>query len=134
MLSNVFVAFGSARADMEHSEGMSKTAAASRQGSRSWVRRAIPIGAIVAMTALLAVGLVGFFADPLNLPPQMLEVLDKRASVVSMFIGAAGLVVAIAALLLQLRPDRRQDVAETPNVPDPEVGSSPRSVDTLSAG
>jgi uncharacterized membrane protein YuzA (DUF378 family) len=49
------------------------------------------IAAMVAMTALLTVGLIGFFADPLHLPAEVLGVLDQRASVVSMFIGAAGL-------------------------------------------
>ncbi|GIH52938.1 hypothetical protein SAMN05421833_129110 [Microbispora rosea] len=66
------------------------------------------ISVIVVLVGLLAVGLVGFFADPLHLPPQLLQVLDQRASVVSMFIGAAGLVVAVVALLLQVRADARQ--------------------------
>ncbi|MEV4834571.1 WD40 repeat domain-containing protein [Nonomuraea sp. NPDC049486] len=42
------------------------------------------------MTALLAVGLIGFFADPLHLPSGVLGVLDQRASVISMFVGAVG--------------------------------------------
>ncbi|MEU6786674.1 hypothetical protein ABZ912_46410 [Nonomuraea angiospora] len=63
------------------------------------------------MAALLSVGLIGFFADPLQLPSDVLGVLDQRASVISMFIGAAGLVVAVVTLLLQLRADRRQPAA-----------------------
>ncbi|MEU7835696.1 MULTISPECIES: hypothetical protein [unclassified Nonomuraea] len=71
--------------------------------------------ALVAMTAFLAVGLIGFFADPLHLPAEVLGVLDQRASVISMFIGAAGLVIAVAALLLQLRAERpRSDAVPAP--------------------
>ncbi|MET8988823.1 hypothetical protein ABZW49_25525 [Nonomuraea wenchangensis] len=97
---------------------MSKTGAGSGRGSMSRVRRGVVVAALVVMAALLVVGLVGFFADPLRLPPEVLEVLDQRASVVSMFIGAAGLVIAVAALLLQLRSDRRQATAETPDASD----------------
>ncbi|MEV4364555.1 tetratricopeptide repeat protein [Nonomuraea sp. NPDC049625] len=68
------------------------------------------IAAIAAMAVLLVVGLVGFFADPLPLPAQ---VLDQRASVVSMLIGATGLVVAVTALLLQLRAERVPDTVVT---------------------
>ncbi|MDX3102307.1 hypothetical protein [Nonomuraea angiospora] len=76
------------------------------------------IAAIVAMTALLAVGLAGFFADPLHLSADVLGVLDQRASVISMFIGAAGLVVAVVALLLQLRTERTPAAAvATPDSP-----------------
>ena len=64
----------------------------------------------VAAIVVLAVGVVGVFADPLRLPPGVLSVLDQRAGVLSMFIGAAGLVVAVAALLLQLRAERAQSV------------------------
>ncbi|MEU4834118.1 FxSxx-COOH system tetratricopeptide repeat protein, partial [Streptosporangium sp. NPDC023615] len=52
---------------------------------------------------LLGVGLVGFFIDPLDLPNEVLEVLDQRASVISMFTGLAGLLIAGTALALQLR-------------------------------
>ncbi|WP_436757926.1 FxSxx-COOH system tetratricopeptide repeat protein [Streptosporangium sp. V21-05] len=52
---------------------------------------------------LVAAGLVGFFADPLHLPDQLLDVLDRRASVISMFVGIAGLLVAGTALWTQLR-------------------------------
>jgi hypothetical protein len=103
---------------------MSKTGAGSGRGAVSWVRRGAAVAALVVMAALLVVGLVGFFADPLQLPPEVLEVLDQRASVVSMFIGAAGLVITVAALLLQLRSDRRQASAEPP-VAEPPVQLPP---------
>ena len=74
----------------------------------------VVIAAIVWLAALPVVGLVGFFADPLHLPPEELSVLDQRASVLSMFIGAAGLIVAVAALLLQLRAERAYGATETP--------------------
>ncbi|MEU4831817.1 tetratricopeptide repeat protein [Streptosporangium sp. NPDC023615] len=57
----------------------------------------------VLSLGLLGVGLVGFFTDPLNLPNEVLEVLDSRASVISMFIGLIGLLITGTALLLQLR-------------------------------
>ncbi|GIH94312.1 ATP-binding protein [Planobispora siamensis] len=59
---------------------------------------------VTVSAVLLTAGLVGFFlADPLRVPEEVLEVLDKRASVISMFVGIAGLLVAGAALLAQLR-------------------------------
>ncbi|MEV4020352.1 FxSxx-COOH system tetratricopeptide repeat protein [Nonomuraea angiospora] len=58
---------------------------------------------VVVSLVLLAAGLVGFFADPLHLPAEVLDVLDKRASVISMFVGIAGLLVTGAALWAQLR-------------------------------
>ncbi|MBX6381846.1 MAG: hypothetical protein IRZ07_02555 [Microbispora sp.] len=89
------------------------------------------IAAIVVLAVLLAAGLVGFFADPLGLPPQVLDVLDKRASVMSMFIGAAGLIVAVVDLLLQVRADAGQvtsQSAATPAAPGitPPIGSPSR--------
>ncbi|MEU8251736.1 NACHT domain-containing protein [Nonomuraea sp. NPDC048916] len=69
------------------------------------------LAAVVVMAAMLAVGLAGFFADPLHLSADVLGVLDQRASVVSMFIGAGGLVVAVAALLLQFRANGSQPAA-----------------------
>ncbi|MFI9847606.1 hypothetical protein ACIHFD_62065 [Nonomuraea sp. NPDC051941] len=113
---------------------MSKTAAGSGRAPRSRGRRWTVIAAIVAMTALLAVGLIGFFADPLRLPPDVLGVLDQRASVISMFIGAAGLVVAVVALLLQLRADRTQPTAAAdpadgvPETPPGVSASGERSI------
>ncbi|MGW6501312.1 hypothetical protein [Nonomuraea angiospora] len=85
---------------------MSKTGAGSGRRSISSVRGGVVIAAIVVMAAMLVVGPAGFFSDPLRLPPEVLQMLDQRASVVSMFIGAAGLVIAVAALLLQLQSDR----------------------------
>ncbi|MEZ7124959.1 hypothetical protein ACBR40_06460 [Nonomuraea sp. AD125B] len=102
---------------------MSKTGESSGRGSISRVRRGVSVAALVVMAALLVVGLVGFFADPLQLPPEVLEILDQRASVVSMFIGAAGLVIAVAALRLQLRTDRGQATAEPPVQLPPAAGT-----------
>ncbi|MFG1616056.1 hypothetical protein ACGFI3_25110 [Nonomuraea wenchangensis] len=104
---------------------MSKTGADSGRGSRSRVRRGAVVTALVVTAALLVVGLVGFFADPLRLPPEVLQVLDQRASVVSMFIGSAGLVIAVAALLLQLRSDRRRTTAESASGTEPPVRLHP---------
>ncbi|NUW42456.1 FxSxx-COOH system tetratricopeptide repeat protein [Nonomuraea rhodomycinica] len=57
-------------------------------------------GAAVSLVSV-GTGLVGFFfADPLHLPPEVLDVLDKRASVVSMAVGA---LLGGAALWMQLR-------------------------------
>ncbi|MFC7382163.1 FxSxx-COOH system tetratricopeptide repeat protein [Sphaerisporangium rhizosphaerae] len=53
--------------------------------------------------ALVVAGLVGFFTDPLHLPEHVLGVLDQRASVISMFVGIAGLLMAGAGLWAQLR-------------------------------
>ncbi|GAA3087435.1 hypothetical protein GCM10017600_68960 [Streptosporangium carneum] len=55
--------------------------------------------------------MVGFFADPLHIPDEVLDVLDKRASVISMFTGLVGLLIAGAALLLQLRSPSLSAVA-----------------------
>ncbi|MEU8199238.1 hypothetical protein AB0C10_36185 [Microbispora amethystogenes] len=101
---------------------MAKARDASTPGSRMW--RWVTVAAIVALVGLLAVGLVAFFADPLHLPSRLLGVLDQRASVVSMFIGAAGLVVAVAALLLQVRADGRQAVS-----PASAASAEPRRTD-----
>ncbi|NRQ37420.1 hypothetical protein HII36_37140 [Nonomuraea sp. NN258] len=57
------------------------------------------IALIVLLAGLLAAGLVGLLTDPLHLPVPLLSVLDQRASVISMFIGAAGLAVSVIALL-----------------------------------
>jgi hypothetical protein len=79
-------------------------------GSRLW--RGVAIAAIIVLAASLAAGLVWFFADPLQLPEQVLEVLDQRASVVGMFagmvLGMAGLVVAVVALRSQMSAERTQ--------------------------
>ncbi|MCG5214711.1 FxSxx-COOH system tetratricopeptide repeat protein [Streptosporangium sp. KLBMP 9127] len=56
---------------------------------------------MTALVTLLA-GMAGFFlADPLNLPTDLLDVLDKRASVISM---VAGLLLGGLGVWLQRRP------------------------------
>ncbi|MEV3985314.1 hypothetical protein [Nonomuraea sp. NPDC049758] len=88
---------------------MSKTPpeAGPASGSRLW--RVVAIAAVVLLGACLAAGVLWFFADPLHLPDQVLQVLDQRASVVGMFtgmaLGAAALVVAVVALRAQLRAE-----------------------------
>ncbi|MFI6294185.1 hypothetical protein ACIBEJ_21525 [Nonomuraea sp. NPDC050790] len=54
---------------------------------------------IVLPVGLLMTGMVGLLADPLHLSASLLSALDQRASVISMFIGAAGLAVSVIALL-----------------------------------
>ncbi|MFI6883929.1 hypothetical protein [Streptosporangium canum] len=89
---------------------MSKTTpeAGRATGLRLW--RGMAIIALVVLAASLAAGLLWFVADPLNLPPQLLDTLDQRASVIGMFtgmlLGAAGLVVAVMALRAQTPADR----------------------------
>lgn len=90
------------------SRATAKTSVLSAAGRRLYGlgRRPPPIftgAAVVASLGLLRAGLAGFFADPLHLPDEVLDVLDKRASVISMFTGLAGLLIAGAALALQLR-------------------------------
>ncbi|MEU6726404.1 hypothetical protein ABZ917_22115 [Nonomuraea wenchangensis] len=74
-------------------------------GSRLW--RAVAIASIVMLVVCLVAVLVWFFADPLHLPDDLLQVLDQRASVVGMFtgmaLGAAALLVSVVALRAQLR-------------------------------
>ncbi|MET9252014.1 hypothetical protein [Nonomuraea sp. NPDC003709] len=111
---------------------MSKTTPGAERvpGSRLW--RGVAVIAVVVLAASLVVGLVWFFADPLHLPPEVLEVLDQRASVVGMFtgmvVGVAGLVVAVTALRAQVRAQSAAVV--TPDAPDatqktlPQVSAS----------
>ncbi|MFF0312195.1 tetratricopeptide repeat protein [Streptosporangium sp. NPDC004379] len=73
------------------------------------------MGVTVSVLAL-TVGLVGFFADPLHLPDAVLDVLDKRASVLSLFVGVASLVVAGVGLLTQLR-EQATPSSDAPAVP-----------------
>ncbi|MEU4410152.1 hypothetical protein AB0F88_37060 [Streptosporangium sp. NPDC023963] len=84
-------------------------------------RRMVVIAVIVVLTVVLGAGLVGFFADPLSLPGPVLEVLDKRSSVISMFIAVIGLPISAAALLSQLRQDhapaQRAEAATIPTTP-----------------
>ncbi|WP_043636939.1 hypothetical protein [Nonomuraea candida] len=102
---------------------MSKTAGVVR-GSRLW--RGGGIAAIVVLAISLAAGLVWFFADPLNVPADVLETLDRQASVVAMFtgmaLGVAGLVAAMVALRASAR-DGRTGPAATPS----DAGQSLRS-------
>ncbi|MEU1385953.1 MULTISPECIES: hypothetical protein [unclassified Nonomuraea] len=88
--------------------------------------------AVVVLAACLAGGVLWFFADPLHLPDQVLQVLDQRASVVGMFtgmaLGAAGLVVAVVALRAQVRADRRSAAGTAPGTPAAEPGTPRASV------
>ncbi|MFI9435912.1 tetratricopeptide repeat protein [Streptosporangium sp. NPDC052375] len=78
---------------------------------------------VVAVSVLaLATGLVGFFADPLHLPDAALDVLDKRASVLSLFVGIAGLAVAGVGLLRQQTPPS-SDAPAAPAVSSSGPGS-----------
>ncbi|MEV0312274.1 tetratricopeptide repeat protein [Nonomuraea fuscirosea] len=70
--------------------------------------------------ALLAVGLFAFFAVSEQGPSVLLDVLDKRASVISMFVGIAGLLVAGVALWMQFRSPLPP--------PQPKVGSTASKV------
>ncbi|MEV4078357.1 hypothetical protein [Nonomuraea fuscirosea] len=74
----------------------------------------------------LAVVLAGFFADPLHLPDEVLQVLDQRASVIGMFagmaLGAVALAVSVAALRAQLRAEHAPAQA-APGTP-PAVSAS----------
>ncbi|MFI7611015.1 hypothetical protein ACIBP6_07280 [Nonomuraea terrae] len=115
---------------------MSKTTpeAGRATGSRLW--RGMAIIALVVLAASLASGLLWFFADPLNLPPQLLDTLDQRASVIGMFtgmlLGAAGLVVAVMALRAQTRADRIPTGIAPPETTaaeqqTPQVATGPRT-------
>ncbi|MEU5869790.1 hypothetical protein ABZ815_52120 [Nonomuraea sp. NPDC047529] len=104
---------------------MSKTSpeAGRAPGSRLW--RVVAIAAVVVLAVCLAAGMLWFFADPLHLPDQVLQVLDQRAGVVGMFtgmaLGAAALVVAVVALRAQLRGENA--LAQAQATP-PTVSSS----------
>ncbi|MFE0147889.1 hypothetical protein ACFWY5_12135 [Nonomuraea sp. NPDC059007] len=93
-------------------------------GSRRW--RVVAVIASVLLVASLMAGLVWFFADPLNLPPTLLEALDQRASVLAMFtgttVGAAGLIVAVLALRAQTRAEPAPPDAG--HVTPPQVSAS----------
>ncbi|MDR8413141.1 hypothetical protein MTP10_30965 [Nonomuraea sp. 3-1Str] len=88
-------------------------------GSRMW--RVVAIAGVAVLAICLAAALLWFFADPLHLPDQVLEVLDQRASVVGMFtgmaMGAAGLVVAAVALRAQLRAGQNPPAAGQSTAP-----------------
>jgi hypothetical protein len=86
---------------------MSKTSPGAERaaGTRLW--RGMAITALVLLVLSLVAGLLWFFADPLDLPPDLLATLDQRASVFGMaaglLLGTAGLVVALVALHAQTR-------------------------------
>jgi hypothetical protein len=107
---------------------MSKTTPGAERtpGSRLW--RGV---AIVVVAACLVAGLLWFFADPLRLPTEVLEVLDQRAGVVGMFtgmaIGVAGLVIAVVALRAQVRADHAQPAGgAAPDAPAAEPETTPQ--------
>jgi hypothetical protein len=95
---------------------MSKAVGGQERAPGSWVWRAVRIAAIVVLVVSLGTGLASWF---LNLPNDMLEVLDQRASVIGMFTGAAGLVVAMLGLRVQLRNRPVDDVASATGTPGP---------------
>ncbi|WP_182904393.1 hypothetical protein [Microbispora sp. H13382] len=53
---------------------------------------------MVFSALLAAAGVVELIADPLHLGTGVVDVLDKRASVIGMLLGAAGLVVSVWGL------------------------------------
>ncbi|MEU8393668.1 hypothetical protein AB0C28_00625 [Nonomuraea sp. NPDC048892] len=93
-------------------------------GSRLW--RIVAITGSIVLVVCLAVVLVWFFANPLHLPDEVLQVLDQRASVIGIFtgmaLGAAALVVSVAALRAQLRAEHAPARA-APSTP-PAVSAS----------
>ncbi|MGW0807377.1 hypothetical protein [Nonomuraea sp. NPDC002799] len=78
-------------------------------------RRGVAGAAGLVSLTFLAAGLVGFFADPLHVPLAMLELLDQRASVIGMFVGIAGLVMAGVTLWTQLRESSSPSVPFRPD-------------------
>ncbi|MEU8364957.1 hypothetical protein AB0C27_53980 [Nonomuraea sp. NPDC048882] len=114
---------------------MSKTSGVKRAaGSRLW--RIVAIAASAVLAVCLAAVLVWFFADPLHVPDQVLQVLDQRASVAGMFtgmaLGVAALVVAVVALRAQLRAEHAptQAAQDTP----PAVSASGDGAVALGGG
>ncbi|MER7502556.1 trypsin-like peptidase domain-containing protein [Nonomuraea pusilla] len=89
-----------------------------RRSSRRPIMRAV---GLVSVLFLLA-GLIIFFADPLGLPPELLDVLDKRASVGSLFAGTAGLFATAYSLLQQ---GQRPPVQPAPEQTPPDQGPPP---------
>jgi hypothetical protein len=96
---------------------MSKTTPEAERAAGWW--RGVAITALVMLAASLAAVLLWFFADPLHLPKDVLEVLEQRASVAGMFtgmgLGVAGLVVAVVALRAQARAERAQGATVAPS-------------------
>ncbi|WP_336216968.1 hypothetical protein [Nonomuraea sp. LPB2021202275-12-8] len=89
---------------------MSKAVGGQERAPGSWVWRAVRIAAIVLLVVSL---LTWFLVDPLDLPGNVMEGLNQRASVIGMFTGAAGLVVAMLGLRVQLRSRSVDDIAST---------------------
>ncbi|MEV4365930.1 hypothetical protein AB0J71_02595 [Nonomuraea sp. NPDC049637] len=94
---------------------MSKTSSGAGRATGSQLWRVVAIAAAVVLGLCLVAGVLWFFADPLHLPDQVLQVLDQRASVVGMFtgmaLGAAALLVAVLALRAQLRAEQSPTAA-----------------------
>ncbi|MEV0202549.1 hypothetical protein [Nonomuraea sp. NPDC050691] len=68
---------------------------------------------LLVSLVLVVIGLLGFLVDPLRLPEQLLDVLDKRASVISMGVGMLGLLLAGLTLWLQVRSPASPEAGES---------------------
>ncbi|GAA4519580.1 hypothetical protein GCM10023096_40850 [Nonomuraea ferruginea] len=79
-----------------------------------------------AIVVLVVSLLVWFLVDPLRLPGDVLEGLNRRASVIGMFTGAAGLVVSMLGLRAQLRSRPADDDASISGTPEPAHARGPR--------
>ncbi|GAA0950690.1 tetratricopeptide repeat protein [Nonomuraea longicatena] len=90
--------------------------------------------AAVSLT-LLAVGMIAFFADTGQGPTVTEDVLDKRASVVSMFTGIGGLLLSAVTLWAQFRASvpAQPDASSASDGPSSSGQSSP-VVGTMSGG
>ncbi|WP_459798879.1 hypothetical protein [Herbidospora sp. RD11066] len=69
---------------------------------------------VAAGLIFIIFGVLGLLADPLGIPDDVWEILDKRASVISMLLGLVGLIIA----LLDKNDSPRKNVDE--EFPDPE--------------
>ncbi|MFI9846772.1 tetratricopeptide repeat protein [Nonomuraea sp. NPDC051941] len=101
-----------------------------RQRRRWRWRRVLAWTAVVVSLALLVLGLVAFFSGAGHGPTAAEDVLDKRASVISMFVGIAGLLVAGAALWAQVR----SATPAQPGSPSPTSGGSSSGPGSLAVG
>ncbi|MEV0150403.1 MULTISPECIES: hypothetical protein [unclassified Nonomuraea] len=95
---------------------MAKGAGGQERSPGSWVWRAVRIAAIVVLGVSL---LAWFLVDPLDLPGDLLEELNQRASVIGMFTGAGGLIVSMLGLRVQQRSRPVDDIASTTGTPGP---------------
>ncbi|MGW0802312.1 hypothetical protein [Nonomuraea sp. NPDC002799] len=95
---------------------MSKAVERRERAPGSWVWRAVRITAIVVLVVSL---LIWFLVDPFDLPGDLLEGLNQRASVIGMFTGAGGLIVAILGLRVQKRSQPIDDIVSTTGSPGP---------------